>query len=96
MLLLATLLAGFASTVAADAPTANPPRATLSQAEIAPKRGLFYEIKGDTATVYLFGTLHVGKAEFYPLDARANQALAEAVDWFRSNGYAKGVGLERI
>jgi uncharacterized protein YbaP (TraB family) len=77
-LLLAILLAGFASTVTADAPTADQPRATLRQAETAPKRGLFYEIKGGTATVYLFGTLHVGKPEFYPLGAQANRAMAEA------------------
>ncbi len=77
-LLLAILLAGFASTVTADAPTADQPGATLRQAETAPKRGLFYEIKGGTSTVYLFGTLHVGKPEFYPLGAQANRAMAEA------------------
>ena len=77
-LLLAILLAGFASTVTADAPTADQPGAILRQAETAPQRGLFYEIKGGTSTVYLFGTLHVGKPEFYPLGARANRAMAEA------------------
>ncbi len=77
-LLLAILLAGFASTVTADAPTADRPGAILRQAETAPKRGLFYEIKGGTSTVYLFGTLHVGKPEFYPLGAQANRAMAEA------------------
>ncbi len=77
-LLLAILLAGFASTVTADAPTADQPRVILRQAETAPKRGLFYEIKGGTSTVYLFGTLHVGKPEFYPLGAQANRAMAEA------------------
>ena len=95
LLLLATLLAGFASTVAADAPTANPPRATLSQAEIAPKRGLFYEIKGDTATVYLFGTLHVGKAEFYPLGAQTNRAMAEAQKLYLEVNLADGAALAR-
>ncbi|HTD51052.1 MAG TPA: TraB/GumN family protein, partial [Acidimicrobiia bacterium] len=42
------------------------------------KRGLLYEIKTGAATVYLFGTLHVGKPEFYPLGRETNRALTEA------------------
>jgi uncharacterized protein YbaP (TraB family) len=75
---LGVLAGGFASNVAADAPASEQPREIFRQADAAPKRGLFYEIKGGTATVYLFGTLHVGKPEFYPLGAQANRAMAEA------------------
>jgi uncharacterized protein YbaP (TraB family) len=90
---LAILLAGFASTVTADAPIADQPRATLSEAETAPKRGLLYEIKGGTATVYLFGTLHVGKPEFYPLDAQANRAMAQAKRLYLEVNLADGGAL---
>jgi uncharacterized protein YbaP (TraB family) len=72
------LLASFASSAAADAPAPDRPREALRQAETAPKRGLLYEIQGGAATVYLFGTLHIGKPEFYPLDMQANRALTEA------------------
>jgi len=91
----AIVLAGFASSAAADAPAVDRPREALHQAEAAPKRGLFYEIKGGTATVYLFGTLHVGKAEFYPLDARANQALAEAKKLYLEVNLADTAALAR-
>src|SRR5258708_12834114 len=63
----AILLASFASSVAADAPALDRPRDAPRQAETAPKRGLLYEIGGGAATLYLFGTLHVGKPHFYPL-----------------------------
>ena len=39
-------------------------------------RGLLYEIRTGANTVYLFGTLHVGKRELYPLGKQANLALA--------------------
>ena len=92
-LILAILLAGFASTVAADAPTADQPRATLSPTGAAPKRGLFYEITGGTATVYLFGTLHVGKPEFYPLGAQVDHAVAEARKLYLEVNLADGAAL---
>jgi uncharacterized protein YbaP (TraB family) len=45
-------------------------------ADGAVKRGLLYEVKSGTGTVYLFGTIHVGKPEFYPLDVKVNDAFA--------------------
>jgi len=45
-------------------------------AESSAGRGLLYEVRSDTGTVYLFGTIHVGKPEFYPLDAKVNNAFA--------------------
>jgi hypothetical protein len=56
--------------------------ATAIAAEPAPyvrqeaSRGLLYEIQTGANTVYLFGTLHVGKPEFYPLSRQVNRALA--------------------
>ena len=68
-------LAGPAPTLAqpsAPARATSPADAT----DAAPRRGLLYEVKSDTGTVYLFGTIHVGKPEFYPLNASTNQAFA--------------------
>ncbi len=64
----------------ATAPTAPPPeRSQLAHegdVDSVPKRGILYEVKSGAATLYLFGTLHVGKPDFYPLDARTNRAFA--------------------
>jgi len=74
ILLLTTLLSpqfapaedGSSLAAAQSAATANPPRGTL------------YEVRYQGHTSYLFGTIHVGKAEFFPLEPRATQRLANA------------------
>lgn len=38
----------------------------LKQAEAAPKRGFLWEARKGEQKIYLLGTVHVGKAEFYP------------------------------
>lgn len=48
------------------------------QVEAAPARGLFYEIKSGTNVVHVFGTIHVGTAEFYPLSLPVTRALIDA------------------
>ena len=53
-------------------------KAPARVSEGSPRRGLLYEVKSDVGTVYLFGTIHVGKPEFYPLDAKVNSAFAAA------------------
>jgi uncharacterized protein YbaP (TraB family) len=47
----------------------------LRRVKAAPKRGLLYEVKSETNVVYVFGTIHVGKAEFYPLNLTTFRAL---------------------
>jgi hypothetical protein len=42
------------------------PKPPPAQAEGAAKRGYFWEARKGDARVYLFGTIHVGRAEFYP------------------------------
>ncbi|HEY7005485.1 MAG TPA: TraB/GumN family protein, partial [Sphingomicrobium sp.] len=62
----------------------SPAPATIERSPLAgqadpdsiPRRGILYEAKSGASTLYLFGTLHVGKPEFYPLDARTNRAFA--------------------
>lgn len=44
----------------------------------APRRGQLYKITHDGKTSYLFGTIHVGKDGFYPLDAEASRALLDS------------------
>lgn len=39
---------------------------------------LLYEVKSPTTTLYLFGTIHVGTRDMYPLGAQVEQAFAEA------------------
>lgn len=46
-----------------------------AQIDSAPARGLFYEIRKDGKTAFLFGTLHVGTPDFFPLERRATDAL---------------------
>jgi uncharacterized protein YbaP (TraB family) len=69
-------LAGL-SVAAAQSPAAPSVEQTPGRlAGDAAKRGLLYEVKSGAGTVYLFGTIHVGKSEFYPLDAKVNDAFA--------------------
>ncbi|MEC5159957.1 uncharacterized protein ACFDR9_003965 [Janthinobacterium sp. CG_23.3] len=45
---------------------------------VAPNRGALFKVEGGGHTLYLFGTIHVGAADFYPLEARVTAALARA------------------
>jgi uncharacterized protein YbaP (TraB family) len=47
----------------------------LRRMQAAPKRGLLYEASFEKNLVYVFGTIHVGKAEFYPLNVATIRAL---------------------
>ncbi len=51
--------------------------AGLSEASL-PRRGQLYKVTLDGKTSYLFGTIHVGKDGFYPLDAQASRALLDS------------------
>lgn len=60
-----------------DQPARNPD-AVLATMKAAPPRGLLYKVSKGTRRAYLFGTIHVGKADFFPLDWTTTQALAES------------------
>jgi uncharacterized protein YbaP (TraB family) len=49
----------------------------LAQA-CAADRGALFKVTGKGHTMYLFGTMHLGLPEFYPLEPRITQAVAEA------------------
>ena len=83
--LLIILLAGWqgawADTVpvtAAPAAAASEAEAVLQQMQAAPARGLLYAISKQGQTAYLFGTIHVGRADFFPLDLVATQAMVQS------------------
>ncbi len=41
-------------------------------------KGLFYRIEGGKDTVYLFGSVHMGKKDLYPLDDRVYEAFEKS------------------
>src|SRR5512146_2026886 len=53
-------------------------RAILQRSEGAAKRGILYEVAGSSGTAYLFGTVHLGKAAFYPLGSDVMRAFVAA------------------
>jgi len=53
-------------------------QAILQQIERAPKRGVLFEVSGSKGNVYLFGTIHVGKPEYYPLDSTTTTAFTSS------------------
>lgn len=55
----------------------NAAAAIAAQAE-APRRGSLYRVRHQGNTGYLFGTIHVGKAAFFPLEPEVTQALSRA------------------
>lgn len=57
---------------------ATTPEEIWRQIEAAPRRGLLYEIKDGEHTAYIFGTIHVGTPEFYPLNLPVTRALTTA------------------
>jgi uncharacterized protein len=79
---LLTSLVPAPGSASAQNPAAPVPGSTLSPQDLfrgsatAPKRGVFYVVDGASSSVFLFGTLHLGKPEFYPLNASVIQALA--------------------
>lgn len=59
---------------AADAPTP----ASTQVAQTAQKRGALFRVTQGKNTLYLFGTIHVGKPEFFPLEPQVLQAIGQA------------------
>lgn len=68
------LSAAFAQT-GDSAPKASAP---ALQKNAAPQRGVLYRVRYHGNTCYLFGTVHVGQAAFYPLEPQVTRALSDA------------------
>lgn len=72
-------LLGFdqAVTNATDLPVVNE-AAVGRQTQAAPRRGALFKIHDADHALFLFGTIHAGKPDFYPLEATVMQALAQS------------------
>jgi uncharacterized protein YbaP (TraB family) len=44
----------------------------------AQPRGALFKVQAKGNTMYLFGTMHIGQADFYPLEPRIKSAIAKA------------------
>lgn len=47
-------------------------------AGLAEQRGALFRVTGSGHALYLYGTIHAGRPDFYPLEPRIRQALADA------------------
>jgi uncharacterized protein YbaP (TraB family) len=45
---------------------------------LAAERGALFKVSGQDNTLYLYGTIHAGKPDYYPLEPRIGKALAGA------------------
>jgi uncharacterized protein YbaP (TraB family) len=45
---------------------------------LAAERGALFKVSGAKHSLYLYGTIHAGKADYYPLEPRIGKALAHA------------------
>ncbi|MBX9798213.1 MAG: TraB/GumN family protein [Burkholderiaceae bacterium] len=73
-----TLLLGFFNpNVQADNPAASK-AAAAAQKQTIPQRGTLYRVTYRGNTSYLFGTVHVGKTAFYPLEPEVTRAFSAA------------------
>ncbi|HEV7816833.1 MAG TPA: TraB/GumN family protein [Janthinobacterium sp.] len=68
----------FCLQAAVPAHAATSAAAAAAQAAQIPNRGALFKIEDGGHTLYLFGTIHVGAADFYPLEPRVTAALDHA------------------
>ncbi len=52
--------------------------AWAAELEQAPNRGALFKVQKGGHTLYLFGTIHVGSKDFYPLEPRVAAVLKQA------------------
>lgn len=52
--------------------------ASANTSLVEPAKGLLFEVKSNKHTLYLFGSIHLAKANFYPLSLQVEQAYAQA------------------
>ena len=76
-----SLLALLLAPAAAQVPATATPDAIVKQLlgdASSPRRGVLFEVSNGANTLYLFGTIHVGRPDFYPLNAAITRPLAAA------------------
>jgi uncharacterized protein len=60
------------------------------------KRAFLWRVTSGTATVYLFGTVHVGKQSFYPLPALVEEALDQSAKVVMEADISKSDGAAEL
>ncbi len=50
---------------------------TQSMSDSSNKKNFLWEVKSDSSTVYLLGSIHIGKKEMYPLNLIIENAFDE-------------------
>ncbi|QGZ41579.1 hypothetical protein IP92_00549 [Pseudoduganella flava] len=73
----ALLISWSANSMEMSVPTAVT-AAEPTQAQPVPRRGALYRVRHEGRTSYLFGTIHVGKQGFFPLEPEVTRALADS------------------
>lgn len=58
--------------------TAPPAAAVRQPIPSAPRHGALFKISRADHTLFLFGTIHVGRPDFFPFEANVAEALAKA------------------
>ena len=71
-------LPALAENDAAPAAAIQATHATLPPQTIPRQRGTLYRVRHQGSTTYLFGTIHVGKPTFFPLEPEVTGALSRA------------------
>jgi uncharacterized protein YbaP (TraB family) len=80
VLLLAIFLTWSANSMEMNVPHAVASSASSQPIQLkqVPKRGALYRVRHEGKTSYLFGTIHVGKQNFFPLEPEVTRALADS------------------
>lgn len=76
IVLLGSLLCWFSPSLQAATSASQPASGTKTPS--IPNRGALYKISSARHTLYLFGTIHVGSPDFYPLEPRITGILKQA------------------
>jgi uncharacterized protein len=85
-----------ASTPDTKSESKNEPKGDEKSASSPEKKSFLWEVKSAKNTVYLFGTIHVGKRDFYPLPDAVEKALADAKKIVVEADISKTEGLDNI
>ena len=75
---LSSVLATVAALFLGIAHAENNAAAAVSAQAAAPQRGTLYRVRHQNNMTYLFGTIHVGTPEFFPLEPQVTRALTGA------------------
>ncbi|MBL8511224.1 MAG: TraB/GumN family protein [Betaproteobacteria bacterium] len=62
----------------------------------AAAKSFLWEVRSQTNTIYLFGTIHVGKPNFYPLPPAVEEALKQSTKLVLEADVSNSTGMEQL